>query len=230
MPEGRCVRRTAESVLFTCCPPAPLERYVSTRRSSSRMSIWISSSMSGKTKTEAKELELGEAVLDLLDLRGELAERLGRALLGKLEEDLRLVDALALAPKALDRVAHGGRLAAHSLGLLGILPEIRRAGLLAQLRRTALESRQVKDASRARRRDGEARARGRAERRARGRRSWGGRVPCGGAYPKAACAASHVMGCRGSRRRGSPRGRSAAGPRRPFRPRHGRRHRGAAPR
>src|SRR5438552_2481332 len=32
---------------------------------------------------EAEELELGEAMLDLLDLRGELAERLGRALLGQ---------------------------------------------------------------------------------------------------------------------------------------------------
>ena len=26
IPVGRCVIRTAESVLFTCCPPAPLER------------------------------------------------------------------------------------------------------------------------------------------------------------------------------------------------------------
>ena len=33
MPVGRCVRRTAESVTLTCWPPAPLERYVSMRRS-----------------------------------------------------------------------------------------------------------------------------------------------------------------------------------------------------
>src|SRR6185436_14966685 len=36
-PEGRCRRRTALSVLFTCCPPGPLERNVST-------SHWRSSS------------------------------------------------------------------------------------------------------------------------------------------------------------------------------------------
>ena len=35
MPVGRCVIRTAESVLFTCWPPAPLARYVSIRRSAS---------------------------------------------------------------------------------------------------------------------------------------------------------------------------------------------------
>ena len=46
----------AESVLLTCCPPAPLERYVSTRRSSSRMSISISPSMSGTTSIEAKDV------------------------------------------------------------------------------------------------------------------------------------------------------------------------------
>ena len=38
MPLGRCVIRTAESVLFTCWPPAPEERYVSMRRSSSSIS------------------------------------------------------------------------------------------------------------------------------------------------------------------------------------------------
>ena len=26
IPVGRCVRRTAEEVLLTCCPPAPEER------------------------------------------------------------------------------------------------------------------------------------------------------------------------------------------------------------
>ena len=34
MPVGRCVMRTAVSVLFTCCPPAPPARIVSMRRSS----------------------------------------------------------------------------------------------------------------------------------------------------------------------------------------------------
>ena len=38
IPVGRCVIRTAESVLFTCCPPAPLARYVSMRRSASSIS------------------------------------------------------------------------------------------------------------------------------------------------------------------------------------------------
>jgi hypothetical protein len=37
-PLGRCVMRTALSVTLTCCPPAPLARMVSTRRSSSRTS------------------------------------------------------------------------------------------------------------------------------------------------------------------------------------------------
>ena len=49
---GRWVMRTAESVTFTCCPPLPLARYVSTRRSSLRISI-SPSSISGLTSTEA---------------------------------------------------------------------------------------------------------------------------------------------------------------------------------
>ena len=32
-PVGRCVMRTADSVVFTCCPPAPDARYTSMRRS-----------------------------------------------------------------------------------------------------------------------------------------------------------------------------------------------------
>ena len=48
--------RTAESVTLTCCPPAPLDRYVSIRRSLSAISIAMSSSTSGATKTEAKEV------------------------------------------------------------------------------------------------------------------------------------------------------------------------------
>ena len=43
--------RTAESVLFTCWPPAPLERYVSMRRSDSSISTGASSGRSGATTT-----------------------------------------------------------------------------------------------------------------------------------------------------------------------------------
>ena len=48
--------RTAESVMLTCWPPAPPERKVSMRMSSSLMSILISSSIWGKTKTDANEV------------------------------------------------------------------------------------------------------------------------------------------------------------------------------
>ena len=54
IPVGKCVIRTAESVLLTCCPPAPEERYVSTRTSSGFISMMMSSSISGETSTEAK--------------------------------------------------------------------------------------------------------------------------------------------------------------------------------
>ena len=50
---GRWVRRTAESVLLTCWPPAPCERNVSTRISSQSSSISTSSSTSGSTSTSA---------------------------------------------------------------------------------------------------------------------------------------------------------------------------------
>src|SRR5215470_5867328 len=48
--------RTAESVMLTCWPPAPEERKVSMRRSSGRISILISSSTCGYTKTEANDV------------------------------------------------------------------------------------------------------------------------------------------------------------------------------
>src|SRR5216117_4404527 len=35
MPVGRCVIRTADDVLLTCCPPLPEARYTSMRRSRS---------------------------------------------------------------------------------------------------------------------------------------------------------------------------------------------------
>ena len=55
MPLGRCVIRTADSVLLTCCPPAPPARMVSTSRSSSRSSI-SASSASAITATVAAEV------------------------------------------------------------------------------------------------------------------------------------------------------------------------------
>ena len=54
-PVGRWVSRTAESVLLTCWPPAPDERYVSMRRSFSSISTSSeTSSRNGVTSTEAK--------------------------------------------------------------------------------------------------------------------------------------------------------------------------------
>ncbi len=49
MPLGMWVMRMAESVTFTCWPPAPLDRYVSTRRSFSSTSTSTSSGSSGHT-------------------------------------------------------------------------------------------------------------------------------------------------------------------------------------
>src|SRR5439155_13933215 len=92
----------------------------------------------------------------------ELGQGIGIALLGELEEDLRLIDPLPLALEARDRVQHRGRLAADGLRLLCVVPEPGGGGLLAQLARTPLETGQVKGASRARRpaRAGRGRARG----------------------------------------------------------------------
>ncbi len=56
IPVGRCVRRIALSVLFTCCPPAPPERYVSTRRSFSSISTSMSSLISATTSREANDV------------------------------------------------------------------------------------------------------------------------------------------------------------------------------
>src|SRR5699024_8590374 len=52
---GVCVIRTAESVVFTCCPPAPLARYVSIFKSSFLISISTSSVISGSTSQETNE-------------------------------------------------------------------------------------------------------------------------------------------------------------------------------
>src|SRR5690349_15746446 len=54
MPVGRWVSRTAESVVLTPWPPGPLERYTSTRSSSSGMSISSVCSTTGTTSTAAK--------------------------------------------------------------------------------------------------------------------------------------------------------------------------------
>src|SRR5260364_247563 len=46
MPLGKCVIRIAESVLLTCCPPAPEARKVSMRKSAGLISMLIASSTS----------------------------------------------------------------------------------------------------------------------------------------------------------------------------------------
>src|SRR5882672_8205247 len=48
--------RTADSVLLTCWPPAPLDRYTSISRSAGLISMWMSSSTSGETNTEANDV------------------------------------------------------------------------------------------------------------------------------------------------------------------------------
>ena len=54
-PVGMCVMRTAESVVFTLCPPGPLERKTSMRRSLSSI-LTSTSSASGSTATVAAEV------------------------------------------------------------------------------------------------------------------------------------------------------------------------------
>ena len=54
IPVGMCVMRTAESVMLTYWPPAPLERKVSILRSSGRISICTLSGRTGTTSTDAK--------------------------------------------------------------------------------------------------------------------------------------------------------------------------------
>lgn len=50
IPVGMCVIRTADSVLLTCCPPFPLDRNKSIRRSEGRISVSMFST-SGNTAT-----------------------------------------------------------------------------------------------------------------------------------------------------------------------------------
>src|SRR5437667_2163791 len=54
-PVGRCVIRTAESVVLTPCPPGPEDRYTSTRRSFSSI-LTSTSSASGSTATVTVEV------------------------------------------------------------------------------------------------------------------------------------------------------------------------------
>ena len=51
MPVGKWVTRTAESVLLMCCPPAPLARKVSMRKSAGLICTALASSGSGMTAT-----------------------------------------------------------------------------------------------------------------------------------------------------------------------------------
>src|SRR5262249_58216049 len=123
---------------------------------------------------ELLELELVEALGDSVHPRSQLVERLGVALLCQLEIHLRLVHSFALPPPARDGRLHAGVLARHRLRALGIVPEVGRRRLLAQLRGALLETGEVKDASRvsrrARRDPGRARAGPRA--------AWRRLIPC----------------------------------------------------
>ncbi|MNW49302.1 hypothetical protein D3C74_267130 [compost metagenome] len=56
IPVGRCVMRTAESVVLTDCPPGPEDRYTSMRSSFWSISISPASSTSGNTSTPAAEV------------------------------------------------------------------------------------------------------------------------------------------------------------------------------
>ena len=56
IPVGRCVIRTAESVVLTLCPPWPEARNTSMRRSFSSISTAASSPVSGYTSTPAAEV------------------------------------------------------------------------------------------------------------------------------------------------------------------------------
>src|SRR2546422_9485669 len=55
-PVGICVKRTADSVLLTCCPPAPPERMVSVRTSDSAISILMLLSTTGKIATDENDV------------------------------------------------------------------------------------------------------------------------------------------------------------------------------
>ncbi len=55
MPLGRWVMRTAESVVFTLCPPGPEDRKTSMRRSFGS-TVTSTSSASGSTRTPAADV------------------------------------------------------------------------------------------------------------------------------------------------------------------------------
>ena len=56
MPVGRCVMRTAESVVLTALAAGPDERKTSTRISLSGMSMWSACSTTGSTSTPANDV------------------------------------------------------------------------------------------------------------------------------------------------------------------------------
>ena len=56
MPVGKCVILTAESVVFTDCPPGPEDLNTSIRISFGLISTSSGSSTSGKTRTPAAEV------------------------------------------------------------------------------------------------------------------------------------------------------------------------------
>jgi hypothetical protein len=108
---------------------------------------------------ELLELELVERG----DGGGKLGLQLGEGvvvtLVGQLDPDLALLDLLALGAEAVDGRLDAGVLPRDRLRPRGVVPEVGRRRLLAQLRCTLFECREVKDASRARSRAGAAPAR-----------------------------------------------------------------------
>src|SRR5262249_39004666 len=101
---------------------------------------------------ELLQLERIEALRDGVDLGAQLRQRIAVALLRQLEVHLRIVEALALLPPCRDGGLDARVLAREGLGAFGIVPQVGRRRLLAQLRDAFLEARKVKGASRAPRR------------------------------------------------------------------------------
>jgi hypothetical protein len=73
---------------------------------------------------ELLELQVVERRRHDLDLGLELRQRLGVALLGQLEEDLRFVDAFALRFPGIDRRGDARVVAGDVLRALGVVPEV----------------------------------------------------------------------------------------------------------
>src|SRR5438105_4957560 len=140
MPVGRCVSRTAVSFFCTFCPPAPLERKVSTRRSSGWISTSSASSISGTTSTEAKDVWRR-----LLASGGGI--RLGGGELGQHRQVFQA--ARELVPGS-DRLLEAAQLLEALLGVFGVVPEVGTLGLFAQLGQPRVFRGNVKDGLRVR--------------------------------------------------------------------------------